>query len=224
MRPDELVARAYPVVLRHSTTETVFSQASSGRQELADWIASKQHPLTARVYVNRLWRWHFGAGLVRTTDNFGAQGARPSHPQLLDWLAHEFMRSGWSTKAMHRLILTSSVYQQRSAPPHVQDPDNRWLAHFPVQRLTAEAIRDAWLAVSGRLDRRVGGKTVPLRNRQFVFDHTSIDHTRYDSVRRSVYLPVIRNNLYDLFRQFDFPDPTLPTGSRTTTVVAPSRS
>jgi hypothetical protein len=101
------------------------------------------------------------------------------------------------------------------------DPENRLLWKFNLQRLEAEEIRDALLAVSGRLDQTLGGKTVPLRNRQFVFDHTSIDHTKYDSLRRAIYLPVIRNNLYTLFEQFDFPDPTMPTGDRAATVVAP---
>jgi hypothetical protein len=101
------------------------------------------------------------------------------------------------------------------------DPENRLLSRFRVQRLEAEQIRDALLSVSGRLDDTIGGKTIPLRNRQFVFDHTSIDHTKYDSLRRAAYLPVVRNNLYVLFEQFDFPDPTMTTGSRNSTVVAP---
>jgi hypothetical protein len=101
------------------------------------------------------------------------------------------------------------------------DPENRLLYKFRLQRLEAEQIRDAVLAVSGRLDESLGGKSVPLRNRQFVFDHTSIDHTKYDSLRRAAYLPVIRNNLYTFLEQFDFPDPTMPTGSRNATVVAP---
>lgn len=102
-----------------------------------------------------------------------------------------------------------------------RDPDHRLLWKFPLRRLDAEQLRDAILAVSGRLDLSLGGKTVPLRNRQFVFDHTSIDHTRYESVRRSLYLPVIRNNVYSLFQQFDYPDPTMPTGTRSSTTVAP---
>jgi hypothetical protein len=101
------------------------------------------------------------------------------------------------------------------------DPENRLLWKFRLTRLEAEQIRDAMLAVSGRLDESLGGKTVPLRNRQFVFDHTSIVHTKYDSLRRALYLPVIRNNLYTLFQEFDFPDPTMPTGDRNATVVAP---
>jgi hypothetical protein len=194
--------------------------------ELAQWMASAQHPLTARVYVNRVWRWHFGAGLVTSTENFGSQGDAPSHPELLDWLARRFVESGWSTKALHRLILDSNTYQMASLHPAEltalgPDSENRLLWKFRLSRLDAEQIRDAILAVSGRLNESLGGKTVPLRNRQFVFDHTSIDHTKYDSLRRALYLPVVRNNVYTLFEQFDFPDPTMPTGNRNSTIVAP---
>jgi hypothetical protein len=108
-----------------------------------------------------------------------------------------------------------------SVAANTLDPENRLLWKMPIQRLEAEQIRDAILAVSGRLDKQMYGKSVPLRNRQFVFNHTSVDHTRYESLRRAVYLPVIRNNLYTLFGQFDFPDPTMPTGNRNATVVAP---
>ena len=198
----------------------------SGRLELARWMASKEHPLTSRVIVNRVWGWHFGAGLVSSPENFGSLGDRPSHPELLDWLADYFVNSGWSIKELHRVIVSSSTYQMASAHPDVMnvdriDPENRLRWRFPIQRLDAEQIRDAILAVSGRLESTMGGKTVPLRNRQFVFDHTSIDHTQYDSLRRALYLPVIRNNLYALFEQFDYPDPTTPTGQRTSTTVAP---
>ncbi|MBL6705381.1 MAG: DUF1553 domain-containing protein, partial [Planctomycetaceae bacterium] len=152
-------------------------------------------------------------------------GDRPSHPKLLDWLARRFMESGWSTKELHRLILSSSVYQMSSSNPDETiaeaDPENRLLWKFGLQRLEAEQIRDSILAVSCRLNPELGGKTILLRNRQFVFNHTSVDHTKYDSLRRSLYLPVIRNNVYSLFSQFDFPDPTMPTGSRNATVVAP---
>jgi hypothetical protein len=204
----------------------VFPTHQSGRLELAQWIASPRHPLTARVYVNRIWRWHFGRGLVATTENFGALGAPPTHPELLDWLAQYFMRHGWSTKALQRLITSSHTYRMASQPQsplrsQELDPENRWLSHFPLRRLEAEEVRDAMLVVSGRLDESMGGKTVPLRNRQFVFNHTSVDHTKYDSLRRAVYLPIIRNNLYELLRQFDYPDPTMPTGNRASTTVAP---
>ncbi len=225
------VAREFPEVMRVSSARPIFPTNQSGRLQLANWMASTQHPLTARVYANRIWRWHFGRGIVGTTDNFGKLGDRPSHPELLDWLARYLMQSGWSTKSMHRLIVSSSTYQMASSADLLNgadpvngnevDVENRLLWKFPMQRLEAEQIRDSILFVSQRLDKTMQGKTVPLRNRQFVFNHTSVDHTKYDSLRRAIYLPVIRNNLYTLFSQFDFPDPTMPTGSRSSTIVAP---
>ena len=226
LNPGELVSREFPEVMRVSNVRPVLPASQSGRLELARWMAGTQHPLTARVFVNRVWNWHFGRGLVASTENFGQLGNPPTHPELLDWLARHFMASGWNIKDLHRLILTSSTWQMATTTPHESpgqavDPENHLLWKFPLRRLDAEQIRDSVLAVSGRLDMSVGGKTVPLRNRQFVFNHTSRDHTRYDSLRRAVYLPVIRNNLYPLFQQFDFPDPTMPTGHRSETVIAP---
>lgn len=221
-----IVERGFPEVMLPEESTPIFPTNSSGRLELAKWIASPNHPLTARVIVNRIWRWHFGTGLVDTTENFGALGSPPSHPELLDYLARWFIESGWSIKALHRLILTSSTYQMSSHHPdflRAQEVDaaNRLLWHFPIQRLDAEQIRDTILFASGNLDLKIGGKSVPLRNRQFVFDHTSIDHTKYDSQRRTIFLPVIRNHLFSLFEQFDFPDPTMPVGDRQATIVAP---
>lgn len=223
------VRREFPAVMRRSDMPTLFPRHQSGRLELARWMASPTHPLTARVYVNRIWRWHFGSGIVASTENFGILGERPTHPEMLDWLAHYFMESGWSTKQLHRLIANSNTYQMSTqgtssssdSDANQADPENKLLSRFPQQRLDAEQIRDSVLAVTGRLDVTLGGKTLPLRNRQYVFDHTSIDHTRYESIRRAIYLPVIRNNLYTMFEQFDFPDPTMPTGNRSSTIVAP---
>lgn len=226
------VERGFPEVMRTSFTRPVFPSRQSGRLELARWLASTEHPLTARVMVNRLWRWHFGKGIVTSTDNFGVLGDKPSHPELLDWLARTFMESGWSMKDMHRLIMKSSVYQMASVhpaagggssspDPSMVDPENRLLSHFNIQRFEAEQVRDALLHVSGTLSQEIGGKTIPLRNREFVFNHTSRDHTTYETPRRALYLPVIRNHLYDMLEQFDYPDPTMPTGSRNATVVAP---
>src|SRR5262249_13389796 len=133
-------------------------RVSTGRRTaFARWVTSPDNPLFARVMVNRIWQHHFGAGLVTTPDNLGKSGAKPSHPELLDWLATEFVRSGWSVKAMHRLIVKSAVYRQSSAhqPDALaraqSDPDNRLLSHFPLRRLDAEAIRDSMLAMSGEL-------------------------------------------------------------------------
>ena len=220
------VKREFPEVMRTSSVRPILPVDQSGRLELAQWLASTEHPLTARVFVNRIWRWHFGVGIVASTENFGKLGDRPSHPELLDFLARHFMEHGWSIKELHRLILASNAYQMSSV--HADEPaavlvdaENRLLWKFRLQRLDAEQIRDSILAVSGRLDTSIGGKSIPLRNRQFVFDHTSIDHTKYDSLRRAIYLPIVRNNVYTMFDQFDFPDPTMPTGHRNATVVAP---
>ncbi len=215
------VERGFPEVMRTSYTKPILPAQESGRLQLARWIASPEHPLTARVVVNRVWRWHFGTGLVATTDNYGLLGDKPSHPELLDWLARWFIESGWSFKALHKLILNSAVYQQGSGVSPETDLENRLLSHFPIRRLTAEEIRDSILAASGGLNLQLGGKTMPQRNREFVFNHTSRDHTTYESPRRALYLPIIRNHLYDILEQFDYPDPTMPTGSRNTTTVAP---
>lgn len=226
LNPGEPVAREFPAALHLSDTRPVFPDNQSGRLQLAEWLSSPRHPLTARVFVNRVWGWHFGKAIVASTENFGVLGDQPTHPKLLDWLARRFMQNGWSVKALHREILLSSAYRMSSLHPEAArcaevDPENRLLWKFWMQRLEAEQIRDALLATSGRLDLTLGGKSVPLRNRQFVFNHTSVDHTKYDSLRRSLYLPIIRNNLYSLFEQFDYPDPTMPTGHRNSTTVAP---
>jgi hypothetical protein len=200
-----------------------FKPDQSGRLELAGWLASPEHPLTSRVTVNRIWTWHFNQGIVSSVDNFGLLGQKPTHPELLDYLARWFTSNGWSIKSLHRLILTSKTYLQSSEAPHIAeaDPENQLLWHFPVRRLEAEEIRDALLHVAGTLDTATGGKTIPRRNREFVFNHTSKDFTTYGSTRRALYLPVIRNNLYDLFQQFDYPDPATSTGRRESSVVSP---
>ena len=224
------VERGFPEVMRTSITPPILPAKHSGRLELARWIASGDHPLTARVIVNRVWRWHFGQGIVSSPDNFGTLGSKPSHPELLDWLARTFIESGWSIKDLHRLIMKSAAYRQASsvsvstsneADARIVDPENRLLWRANLQRLEAEEIRDAMLATSGWLSREIGGKTIPLRNKEFVFNHTSKDATTYESPRRALYLPIIRNHLYDMLEQFDYPDPTMPTGSRNSTVIAP---
>ncbi len=217
------VPRAIPAVF--SDTSTTFPAQSSGRLELAQWMADKENPLTARVIVNRIWRWHFGQGLVETTENFGVMGDRPSHPELLDWLACWFMENGWSIKKMNRLIVLSNTYSQSTLPGSgaytTVDPENELLSFFPLKRLEAESVRDAILSISGQIDTSLGGKSIPLRNRQMVFHHTSKDHVTYDSLRRSAYLPIVRNHLFDWLSLFDYPDPTMPTGDREATVIAP---
>jgi mono/diheme cytochrome c family protein len=231
-----VVERHVPAVLRGPASPQ-FSANESGRRELATWLVDPQHPLTARVLVNRVWRWHFGRGIVPSTDNFGLLGEPPSHPELLDWLAVRFIDGGWSLKSLQRLIVTSSTYQQQSGavpseahglhPVGVEghaspgDPENRLFGRAFVRRLEAEAVRDALLAAAGQLDDTLGGSLLKVKNRGYFFDHTSKDLTDYNSPRRSLYLPVVRNNLYDVFQLLDAPDATIPTGDRATTTVAP---
>ena len=142
---------------------------STGRRTaLARWLADPSNPLTARVMANRIWHYHFGRGIVATPSDFGLMGAQPTHPQLLDWLAAEFVAGGWSVKHLHRLIMASSTYRQSAqaaevrgtAPGRRADPFNRLLWRFPSQRLVGESVRDSALAVAGLLDRTVGGPSV----------------------------------------------------------------
>lgn len=219
-----IVPRGFPVVLVSTEQPVVLPAGKSGRLQLAQWLVRKNHPLTARVIVNRVWRWHFGQGLVSTPDNFGKLGERPSHPELLDWLSTRFIEQGWSLKKLHRLIMLSQTYQMSSdhnAANAAVDPENRFYWRMPLRRLEAEEIRDAILATSGLLDPTRGGSLLHVGNREFLFDHTSKDGTKYDSRKRSIYLPVIRNNLYDVFQLFDSTDANVLDGNRATTVVAP---
>ena len=219
----DTVPRRIPRVLQ-SASPAHFNADHSGRLELARSFTTPQHPLTSRVLVNRVWRWHFGKGLVRTPDNFGLLGELPTHPELLDWTARRFTEQGWSLKRLHRWIMLSSVYQLDSlaAPALVErDPENRLLGRTEVRRLEAEEVRDALIAVSGRLDQTMSGSLLTVKNRAYFFDHTSRDLTDYTSQRRSLYLPVVRNNIYDVFQLLDYPDAAIPTGDRTTTTVAP---
>jgi len=217
------VHRGAPEVLL-SGKPLEIEENQSGRLQFAQWLASPENPLTARVVVNRIWRWHFGEGLVETTDNFGKLGQKPSHPLLLDWLASEFMSNGWSFKALHKEIMLSSAYQMSSQDNSANsaiDPDNHFHWRANVQRLEAEEIRDAILSVAGVLNPEIGTKVVNSPKWDLVFNHTSKDLTTYDPYRRSIYLPVIRNNLYDGFSLFDYTNSDVATGSRETSTVAP---
>src|SRR5690606_331124 len=216
------VPRALPAVLAPQQPLEI-DDSQSGRLQLARWLASADNPLTSRVIANRLWRWHFGKGLVSTPDNFGLLGQPPSNPELLDWLAAELVANDWSLKAMHRRIMLSSTYQLSSESCEecaAIDPDNRYHWRADVRRLEAEIIRDAMLAARGLLDKKMGGSLLHVENRAFLFDHTSKDTTSYDSFRRSLYLPVIRNNLYDGFSLFDYTAADVPNGDRETSTVA----
>jgi Protein of unknown function (DUF1553)/Protein of unknown function (DUF1549)/Planctomycete cytochrome C len=169
---------------KYQPLSPTYPKTSTGRRAvLARWIASKDNPLTARVAVNHLWRWHFGMPLVETTFDFGRNGKRPSHPELLDWLATELMDNGWRMKPLHRLIVTSAAYRMRSHvggtdhPGLAIDPDNRWLWHFPARRMEAEVVRDGVLHAAGELDLTMGGVEIPheqgltSRRRSLYFAH-----------------------------------------------------
>ena len=205
--------------LRVATYEAVppFPTAESGRKELADWLASPRNPLTARVIANRAWHWLFGAGIVRTTDNFGTAGEPPSHPELLDHLARGFVADGWSVKALVRRIVLSRAYRLASVDDRrlvAADPENRLLGRANRRRLDAECLRDAILAVSGALRTEMGGPSFPA-DLKADYGYSDI------STRRSVYVPAFRNALPEVFEVFDFADTSMVTGRRNTSTVAP---
>ena len=196
--------------------------SGSGRRELADWIASESNPLTARVFVNRVWQGHFGKGLVQTPDNFGVRGEPPTHPELLDWLTAKFLRDGWSVKQLHRAIMLSNAYQRSSSHDDANarnDPENLSLWKFPRRRLTAEEIRDAMLSVSGDLDPSPGeGHPFPASNTWQFTQHNPFSAV-YDHNRRSVYLMTQRIKRHPFLALFDGPDTNSSIGKRDSTIV-----
>jgi hypothetical protein len=194
--PGDVIPRSFPEVIQ-TRYQAEFTDASSGRLELAKWLTAEDHPLTARVMVNRIWKHLIGSGIVQTPDNFGSTGMAPTHPELLDSLALQFIENGWSIKSMVREIVLSRSYRTERAQP---------------RRLDAEELRDAMLLVSGKLDLTMGGATIKQgTNSEFGY--------KFESNRRSIYLPVFRNALPDLFAVFDFPDPNLVNGDRTRTTL-----
>jgi hypothetical protein len=199
--------------------------ATTGRRAvLARWLSSADNPLTARVMVNRLWQGHFGRGIVATPGDFGAQGEPPTHPELLDWLACEFVARGWSIKQTHRLIVTSAVYRQVSES-HTQpaDPDNRLLWRQNRRRLEGEALRDAMLSVSGLLNPKAGGRSaVPeLPEELAATPGWKVSPDPAERNRRSVYVYAKRNQRYPLFSAFDAPDANETCSRRYATTTAP---
>ncbi len=195
----------------------------SGRLELARWLVDPEHPLVARVMANRIWLGHFGEGIVRSPSNFGLRGESPTHPELLDWLAREFIRGGWSIKALHRTILASSTYRMSTrydAAGAALDPENRLLWRMNRRRLEAECVRDALLAASGTLDPTLGGSLLPTQNGDYVTNDQSKDLASYGLPRRSIYMPIIRNAMFDFFATFDYADPSVPIEQRPRTTVA----
>lgn len=200
----------------------VFPKDASGRLELANWLTRADHPLTARVMVNRIWQNHFGRGLVTTASNFGMRGEAPTHPELLDWLAARFVESGWSVKSMHRLILNSTAYRLSSsnhAGNSARDPSNRWYWRFDRRRLDAEAMRDAMLAVSGQLDLgRPGEHPFPPIDKWHWTQHNPFKEL-YPSQHRSVYLMTQRLQRHPYLALFDGPDTNASVESRTSSTV-----
>ncbi|MBL8796994.1 MAG: DUF1553 domain-containing protein, partial [Planctomycetia bacterium] len=197
----------------------------SGRLELAQWLADPNHPLTARVMVNRIWKHLFGEGLVRTVDNFGIQGEKPTHPELLDYLARRFIDEGWSVKTLIREIMLSRAYQLSATADAAllkADPENKLFGRVFRRRADAEVIRDALLQVSGRLDPTRGGSAVSTLAERAIDNNSQggLQAQIDASVKRSIYLPVIRNDLPKLFEVFDFADADVTTGRRDTTTVA----
>jgi hypothetical protein len=216
-RPGKLVGPRFPQALLAANVPEMPADTSNPRTVLARWLTEPDHPLTARVLVNRVWQYHFGTGLVATPNDFGANGAPPSHPELLDWLANEMVAGGWRLKPLHRLMVLSSTYRQasRSADsPRVTavDPDNRLLWRFPRRRLSAEEVRDAMLAVSGKLDCEADGPSVvPPVDPDLVgllYDpgQWAVTPDARAHGRRSVYLLAKRNLRLPLTEVFDQPD------------------
>jgi hypothetical protein len=196
----------------------------SGRMELARWLTDPKHPLTSRVMVNRIWQGHFTEGLVRTASNWGLLGEKPSHPELLDWLASEFVRSGWSIKAMHKLILLSNTYQMSSDITKQKsevDTDNRLLSRFPRRRLDVEEIRDSMLMLDGSIDLTMGGTLQSGTGTDGENSEARRSINPATVKRRTVYLPLRRSNLPTLLNLFDFGDATTTGEGRSRTNVAP---
>jgi hypothetical protein len=205
--------------------DLVAKDAGSGRIELATWVS--QHPLTARVMVNRIWQGHFGQGLVATPNDFGSRGDRPSHPELLDWLASHFVKSSYSVKSMHRLVMNTKAYQRSSvaSDPKQQlaqlqiDANNRFLARFTRRRITAEEIRDSMLAIGNNLDLTPAEAHPFPETSKWNFTQHNPFNALYDSNRRSAYLMVQRQRRHPYLALFDGADPNASTGIRQTTTV-----
>jgi Protein of unknown function (DUF1553)/Protein of unknown function (DUF1549) len=205
---------------------------SGRRSALARWMTDSENPLVARVIVNRIWQGHFGRGLIDNANDFGTQTAAPTHPELLDWLARQFVASGWDIKALHRLIMTSEVYRQASYRRRADEPipqaakidgENRLYWRHDRRRMTAEQIRDSILAVSGRLNEQLAGPGVrpPLPKSFGKSDAWRVTKSRLDQDRRSVYIFAKRNLPFPLLKAFDLPDMHESCARRTSTIIAP---
>jgi hypothetical protein len=223
MQRTEQVSAGALTQVRTLTPE--FEKSKVARHALAEWLIHPSNPLTARVMVNRMWAYHFGRGIVGTPSDFGNNGELPSHPDLLDWLAQDFRANGWRMKRLHRMMVLSYVYQQRSAeiPANARkDADNRYLWRMPLRRLEAEAIRDAILLTSGKLDRAMGGPSYRL----FKYDvvnvaiYGTLEEQGKETWRRCVYQQPARGIRDGLLGTFDCPDSSERTAKRTSTTTA----
>ena len=225
--PMEEVKPGFLAIFDSRSAEVTPSElgASTGRRTaLANWLTSPENPLTARVMANRIWHYHFGRGIVATPSDFGRMGERPTHPQLLDWLAKELINSGWSMKHLHRLIMTSSTYQQTSNLRENLsrlDPENRLWWRFSRQRLEAEAVRDSALFVSGLLNTQVGGPSVfpELPPGMVTYGGWEVSKEAAQRNRRSVYVFLRRNTRYPMLEVFDLPDTHESCGRRHVTTT-----
>jgi hypothetical protein len=217
------IAPAVPALFNYATISEKTPEQQR-RVRLADWIASPDNPLTARVMVNRIWQYHFGRGLVETSSDFGLNGTRPSHPELLDWLAQEFIASGWSVKHVHRLILLSETWQQSSfidSTSATIDGDNTWLSRFSSRRLEGEAIRDCMLAVTGELNLKTGGPGFNFfKTRGGLSGFPAVDEFGTEEMRRMIYSHKIRMERVPIFGAFDCPDAGQATPRRTQSTTA----
>ena len=216
----EEVPRGVPAIWTEGE-KVAMPEKQSGRLELARWIASADNPLTARVIVNRLWRWHFGRGIVPTPDNFGGLGEKPTHPKLLDHLARKFVESGWSVKSMHRLMMNSATYRQSAEADLAlveYDPENKLFARWQRRRVESEVVRDSILMKANRLDLDMGGSMLVVQPNKYVNQGKLTEHSMVP--RRTVYLPVYRSSGYDGQKAFDTADPAVSNGNRRTSTVA----
>jgi hypothetical protein len=219
----QLVSRRFPRILA-GENQPALPQSASGRLELARWMTQPDHPLISRVMANRVWHWHFGRGLVASVDNFGLLGQKPSHPELLDWLACELVQSGWSLKHLHRTIMLSQTYQmstQYQSMAAELDPENELRWRFQRRRLTAEETRDSILSIGCGIDSTMYGSLMKVQNHSYVNSTGGAGMLNYSNARRTIYLPIIRSGVHDVLQTLDFPDPAMLTGRRETSTVAP---
>jgi hypothetical protein len=226
-KPKEIVGPRILGVFLTSSVPEYPADIESPKTLLAQWLIQPENPLTARVFVNRLWQYQFGQAIVATPNDFGVNGSQPSHPQLLDYLANELVRGGWSTKRLQRLLVTSSTWKQRSDQPDDRDPNNRLLSRFSRRRLEAEQLRDAMLFVSSRLNEKLGGESImpPVKKElvDLLYDPAQwqVTPNSREHDRRSIYLVAKRNLKLPFMEVFDQPDLLISCARRPSSTHAP---